>query len=230
MISTATARSIIWQTDGTADDNRSWNCGVEGPTDDVAIEKLRNQQAKNFLTATIMSLGVPMFVMGDEVRRTQLGNNNAYCQDNEISWFDWSMVEKHADLVRFVTLLNARRLRRDVEHERRRMSLNQLIRGAKKAWHGVKVGQPDWASHSHSLAFEFELQQQGLHGYIIMNAYWEQLDFELPPSFTSWRRWIDTSLDSPFDIVPWQSTVPLSERVYRAAGRSVVVLFEEAPP
>jgi isoamylase len=212
-----------------AEDNRSWNCGVEGPTEDAAVEKLRNQQVKNFLTVTMMSLGVPMFVMGDEVRRTQLGNNNAYCQDNDISWFNWKLVDKHADLHRFATLLNARRLRRDMEHERRRVSLNQLIRDAKKAWHGVKVGQPDWAGHSHSLAFEFEVRQQGLHGYFIVNAYWEPLDFELPPSAVSWRRWIDTSLTAPLDIVLWQMAAPLPGHVYRAAARSVVVLFEEAP-
>ncbi len=212
-----------------ADDNRSWNCGEEGPTDDVAVETLRNQQIKNFLTVTMLSLGVPMIVMGDEVRRTQLGNNNAYCQDNEISWFDWTLVDKHAALHRFVTLLNAERLRRDVEHERRRISLNQLIRCATKAWHGVRVGQPDWTNQSHSLAFEFEVRRRRLHGYFILNAYWEPLDFELPPSAVSWRRWIDTSLKSPLDIVPSQIAVPLSDRVYRAAGRSVVVLFEEAP-
>ena len=110
-----------------ANDNRSWNCGVEGPTDDPAVEKLRNRQVKNFLTVTLMSLGVPMILMGDEVRRTQRGNNNAYCQDNEISWFDWTLVEKHADVHRFVSLLIARRLLRDVEHERQRVSLTTML-------------------------------------------------------------------------------------------------------
>ena len=88
-----------------ANDNRSWNHGVEGPTDDPAIEKLRNRQVKNAFTLTLMSLGIPMFVMGDEVRRTQNGNNNAYCQDNETSWFDWTLLDKHADVRRFVSLL-----------------------------------------------------------------------------------------------------------------------------
>ena len=112
-----------------ADDNRSWNCGVEGPTDDPAVERLRNRQVKNFLTVTLLSLGVPMILMGDEVRRTQHGNNNAYCQDNEISWFDWSLLEKHADVHRFVSLLIARRSLRDVEHERQRLSLNNFLAG-----------------------------------------------------------------------------------------------------
>ena len=85
-----------------ANDNRSWNCGVEGPTNDPAVEKLRNRQVKNFLTVTLLSLGVPMILMGDEVRRTQQGNNNAYCQDNETSWFDWTLLTKHADVLRFI--------------------------------------------------------------------------------------------------------------------------------
>src|SRR4029450_7867177 len=101
--------------------------GVEGATDDPAIERLRNRQVKNFLTTTMLSLGLPMILMGDEVRRTQRGNNNAYCQDNEISWFDWTLVKKHADLHRFVRLLNAHRRMRDVEPERQRLSLNQVL-------------------------------------------------------------------------------------------------------
>src|SRR4249920_2712175 len=133
-----------------SNDNRSWNCGVEGPTEDPAVERLRNRQVKNFLTVTMLSLGMPMILMGDEARRTQSGNNNAYCLDNETSWFDWTLVDKHADVHRFVTLLNARRLMRDVEHERQRVSLNQLIQRARQEWHGVKVGQPDWGDHSHS--------------------------------------------------------------------------------
>ena len=84
-----------------ASDNFSWNCGVEGPTDDPAIDALRRQQIKNFLTILLMSEGRPMLLMGDEVRRTQQGNNNAYSQDNAISWFDWDDVERHAEMHRF---------------------------------------------------------------------------------------------------------------------------------
>src|SRR5262249_33294437 len=91
-----------------ADDNRSWNCGVEGPTDDPAVESLRNRQVKNHLALTLMSIGMPMILMGDEVRRTQGGNNNAYCHDDPSTWFDWSLQEKHADVRRFLSLLAAR--------------------------------------------------------------------------------------------------------------------------
>src|SRR5260370_13353764 len=136
-----------------ANDNRSWNCGVEGPTDDPAVENLRNRQIKNLLTCTMVSLGMPMITMGDEVRRTQRGNNNAYCQDNETSWFDWTLISKHADVHRFVRLLIARRLSSDLQAEFPRGTLNQLLRESNKAWHGVGLNQPDWRNLSHSLAF-----------------------------------------------------------------------------
>jgi glycogen operon protein len=208
-----------------ANDNRSWNCGVEGPTDDATVEKLRARQVKSFLTVNLMSLGVPMILMGDEVRRTQGGNNNAYCHDNELSWFDWSLVEKNAEILRFVKLLCARRRLRTAQRER--VSLSDMLREAKKAWHGVKVDQPDWGDHSHSVALGGELRSEGLHFHLILNAYWKPLEFELPrpECGTPWRRWIDTSLDSPHDIVPWDDAPPISGNAYRVESRSVALLF-----
>jgi len=210
-----------------ANDNRSWNCGVEGPTDDPAIEELRDRQVKNFLTVTMLSIGVPMFVMGDEVRRTQGGNNNAYCHDDESTWFDWSLVEKHADLHRFVKLLLARRLLRDVTHEVRRQSLTEMLEHAKKGWHGVKVNEPDWGEDSHAIAFSAELQEERLSFHLILNGYWEALEFELPPTGAKghWRRWIDTSLPSPQDIVEWKSAPQVLDRMYQARPHSVVMLY-----
>jgi glycogen operon protein len=208
-------------------DNRSWNCGVEGPTDNPDVEKLRNRQIKNFLTVTMLSVGMPMLLMGDEVRRTQLGNNNAYCQDNEASWFDWTLLTKHADVHRFVTLLNSRRVLRDPEPERQRVSLCQLLRGVNLAWHGVKLNQPDWGESSHSIAFTVEAGDLLFH--VILNAYWQPLDFELPPldnaAENPWRRWIDTALDSPHDILEWAKAEPLHGYNYRADSRSMVMLY-----
>jgi glycogen operon protein len=212
-----------------ANDNRSWNCGVEGPSDDPEVEALRRRQVKNFLTVTMLALGVPMIWMGDEVRRTQYGNNNAYCQDNELSWFDWRLVEKHADLLRFVKLLLQRRLRRDITSEKQRKTLNQLLREGKGSWHGTSLNQPDWSDHSHSLAFSAELRQDKLLVYFILNAYWEPLRFALPPLPAQlrgqWRRWIDTALDSPHDITDWRAAPAVGGSSYQAAARSVVVLF-----
>ena len=211
-----------------ADDNRSWNCGVEGPSDDPEIEQVRNRQVKNFLAITMLSLGVPMFVMGDEMRRSQRGNNNAYCQDNETSWLDWTLLDRHADLHRFVRLLAPMRLMRDVERERQRVTLNQLLRSSKHAWHGVKLLQPDWSPWSHCLAFGVELPLQGLRMHVILNAYWEPLEFELPPARSidaAWRRWIDTGLAPPQEIVEWQMAPAVSGKTYQAGPRSVVVLL-----
>ena len=110
-----------------ADDNMSWNCGVEGPTDDAAIEALRNRQVKNFFALALLAAGTPMLLMGDEMRQTQGGNNNAYCQDNETSWLDWRLLDRHADIHRFVRELNAFRQRRDVVGEGSVLSLNELL-------------------------------------------------------------------------------------------------------
>lgn len=212
------------------DDNRSWNHGVEGPSDDPAVEKLRNRQIKNFLTITMLSAGIPMILMGDEARRTQFGNNNAYCQDNETSWFDWRLLAKHADIHRFVTLLSARRGLRKPEIERQRISLNRLLRGTNLTWHGIKVGQPDWQKSSHSIALTVEMPDESVIVHLLANAYWEALDFELPQigrAGISWRRWINTALDSPQDIVYWEAALPVPSSAVRAEPLSVIVLFAE---
>ena len=215
-----------------ANDNRSWNCGVEGPCGDPAIETLRERQIKNFLAVTLLSLGIPMILMGDEARRSQFGNNNAYCQDNETSWFDWNLVRQHAGLHRFVELMAARRALRKMDTERQRLSLNQLLRGAVKAWHGVKLHEPDWSQQSHSLAFSAEVPEENLFFYLIFNAYWESLEFELPEerhiAGHHWRRWIDTSLGSPHDIQDWPAAPVITGRTYRVGPRSVVVLIAAA--
>jgi glycogen operon protein len=211
-----------------ADDNRNWNCGMEGPSADPEIERLRTRQVKNFLTVTMLSLGLPMLTMGDEVRRTQRGNNNAYCEDNEISWFDWTLLAKHVDVHRFVRLLIARRLSRDPGAELERLSLHDFLCASRHAWHGVKLGQPDWNPRSHSLAFGAELRKEGLHLHLILNAHWDALDFELPPVVSggdAWRRWIDTALDTPNDIVDWREAEAVTAQSYKAEAHSVVVLI-----
>jgi glycogen operon protein len=116
----------------------------------------------------------------------------------------------------------------DTEPERQRLSLTQVLRSAKRAWHGVKLGRPDWAVSSHSLAFSAETQHDQLLVHVILNAYWEPLDFELAPLSGSdplWRRWVDTSLESPDDILEWDAARPVPGRVYRAGPRSVAALF-----
>jgi isoamylase len=211
--------------DGT-NDNRSWNCGVEGDTCDARVDALRNRQVKNLLSCTLLSLGMPMIGMGDEVRRTQRGNNNAYCQDNETSWFDWSLIPEHADVHRFVKLVVERRLARHLGDGYEGETLNQWLRQSNRAWHGVRLNQPDWSDGSHSLALSAENRQEKYLIHYILNAYWEPLDFELPRGGNaSWRRWIDTSLESPEDIVGWQEARPCVGPMYRVGPQSVAVLY-----
>ncbi len=184
---------------------------------------------KNFLTATLLSIGMPMILMGDEVRQTQRGNNNAYCQDNEMSWLDWGLLKKHADVHRFVRLLCARRVMRGVEHERQRMTLNQLIQQANKSWHGAKRDQPDWSESSRCIALTVELRAAGVFVHLMFNAYWEPLDIELPRELR-WRRWIDTAEDAPNDIADWRDAPPVSGNTYHVDSRSVVVLIADGQP
>jgi glycogen operon protein len=212
------------------DFNMSGNSGVEGPTDDPAIEAIRRRQVKNFLVVNMLSLGVPMLLMGDEVRRTQGGNNNAYCLDDPTGWFDWSGPERHPDILRFTKGLIRMRRRLatllDVPDE---TNLLDLLANASLEWSGVRVGQPDLAESSRSVALTLRAGPGALH--IIFNAYWEPLDFELPPLDHGygpvWRRWIDTSLDSPNDIAPWDSAPELASPTYQAEARSTVVLFAD---
>ena len=215
-----------------ANDNESWNCGVEGPTDDPAIEALRTRQIKNFFAVEMLAAGTPMLLMGDEVRRTQQGNNNAYCQDGPISWFDWTLFERHADLHRFVKTLNAFRQRRDVVKEAG-MSLNELLRRAPIEWHGVALNRPDWSDHSHSLAFTLRSLRARFLLHVMLNAYWEPLTFQLPAvpadSQHPWRRCIDTALASPDDIAPWETAPAVEAAAYVAQARSVVLLALALP-
>lgn len=209
--------------------NLSWNCGVEGPTEDLKIERLRKQQIKNLLTINLLALGVPMLLMGDEVRRTQNGNNNAYCQDNEISWFDWSLLEKHADIHRFVKELIGFRLSLNVYKDVHGVPLQRLLETAQLDWHGIKLGKPDWGDQSYMLAFTVRGRRGLFH--IIFNAYWKMLKFELPPTaeqgLAPWRRIIDTSLDSPDDFCAPKSAPVVDSASLNVAARSTVVLVAQ---
>ncbi|MDJ0720539.1 MAG: glycogen debranching protein GlgX [Desulfobacterales bacterium] len=207
-------------------DNRSWNCGVEGPSDEPDVERLRCRQVKNFFVINLLALGVPMILMGDEMRRTQRGNNNAYCQDNEINWLDWRLLERYGDIHRFVRKMIRLRLSLDVFQQERGQSLNQFLQSSRIDWHGIKLYQPDWSDHSHSLAFT--VQGRDLLFHIIFNAYREPLEFELPPLPSeppaAWRRIIDTYRESPDDIGDMSRAPVVDGQTYCVQAHSVVLL------
>ena len=218
--------------------NLSWNCGIEGPTDDEAIERLRCRQVKNLIASLLTSLGTPMLLMGDEMRRTQGGNNNAYCQDNEVSWLDWRLLDRHRDLHRFVRALILHRLR-GIEMGRREsfgLSLNELLRRAEIDWHGVRLGCPDWSDDSHSIACTVRSGQPYLPVWLhlMCNAYWESLDFELPSvpetAGLGWQRWIDTARDLPEDIIDPPTAPPVTGTRYRVMPRSFTALYARIDP
>jgi isoamylase len=212
-------------------ENLSWNCGAEGPSGDPEVERLRNRQVKNFLTLTLLAVGTPMLLMGDEVRRTQRGNNNAYCLNDETTWFDWDLVVKHADVHRFAKELVTLRTSRNLPVERSDMTLRELLKDQPVMWHGTKLQAPDWGHDSHTLAATVRLFGGHAQLHLIVNAYWEALEFELPPPGDApavWQRLIDTSLDSPNDVCAWADAPTVTHSTYVAQPRSVVLLIATA--
>jgi glycogen operon protein len=175
---------------------------------------------RNFLTMLLISQGVPLMLQGDEFGRTQVGNNNAYCQDNEASWLDWGLAEKNAGLLRFTRMMIALRKRHFA------LSREQFIN--RVTWHGTRVGDPDWTGKSRTLAF----QMHGSHGqpdiYVMFNSLWEPLRFNMPPHSGQWRwrRLVDTNLPSPNDIVEEKDAVRLNPGDhYIVSARSAVILI-----
>ena len=194
--------------------NLSWNCGVEGPTTDPAINELRARQRKNFAAILLFSHGVPMILSGDELGRTQQGNNNAYCQDNDVSWLNWDMAKTNADLLRFFQLMIAFRkrcpmLRRDT------FALDGET-GFHVTWHGTKRMSADWSPESRSVAMQWtQLHTDGSRDdlHFIAHAHWEDREFELPDiGKRKWFRLVDTALPSPQDIAEEGQEFPLSSQ------------------
>ncbi|MCG8423280.1 MAG: glycogen debranching protein GlgX [Proteobacteria bacterium] len=217
------------------DYNLSWNCGHEGPTDDPVITALRRQQTKNAVAMLLLSQGVPMLVMGDEVGRTQGGNNNPYCHDSEVSWLDWSLLERNRDLFRFFKHFIAFRKAHPVLRSSQHLTGTDTTGSGFPdiSWHGVVAWQQDHSYGSRTLAFML-CGQPARPGqtvadiiYVAMNMHWEDHDFELPrlaPEL-AWHGFADTAAPSPDDICPPGSEPSLSDqRAVAVKARSVVVL------
>jgi isoamylase len=212
------------------DNNLSWNCGTEGPTDCVEIESLRKQQIKNFASILMLSQGIPMFVAGDEVCRTQQGNNNAYCQDNELNWFDWTLPRKNADVLRFWQKMIAFRKAHPIVHRTRFFTGLVNERDLPDiSWHGFKLGSPEWSNpEARSLAFTLGGVGGEADIHVMFNTSWESANFDLPVAgHRSWFRSVDTSLPSPDDIVDANSEVRIEGASYIVNARSCVILISK---
>ncbi|MGF1499783.1 MAG: glycogen debranching protein GlgX [Elainellaceae cyanobacterium] len=214
--------------DGT-NENYSWNCGIEGITDDPQINALRLRQIKNLLTILFISQGTPMLLMGDEVRRTQSGNNNGYCQNNPLSWFNWDAIHAHQEVLRFVKQLIAFTQSLALFRQRSILKINYHRHRPHIIWHGVMLGQPDWSDDSHSLAFTLHHPQAGETLHVMLNAYWQPLTFELPPLQRDqhWHRIVDTAKPYPEDIFGPQGAQLIADDTYRVGDRSAVVLVAD---
>ncbi len=174
-------------------DNLSWNCGVEGPSDDAGVEALRERQIRNLTTLQFLSQGVPMIVAGDEIRRTQHGNNNAYCQDNEISWFNWDLVGKNAGTFSFFQGITRFRLQNSALRRSSFFDGSVNARGVPDlSWHGTELNRPDWSPGSRTLAFTLGGQADEPDLHVMVNMHWEDHDFALPAD-RAWKRAVDTS-------------------------------------
>jgi glycogen operon protein len=210
------------------DENDSWNCGVEGPAQDPEILNLRRRQVRNLVATLMLSQGVPMILAGDELGRTQRGNNNAYCQDNEISWVDWGMIESNQELLRFVKNLIA--FRKTHLLFKQREFIGHAAEGIPRIiWHGVRLYQPEWW-HPHTLAVELQFNGQDSDLYFIFNAFSDQLVFELPKPAAGkrWFRLLDTFLASPHDIAERDREESLDQgETYWAAPHSFVGLIQK---
>jgi len=203
--------------DGPAE-NFSWNCGYEGddgvPAD---VMTLRRRQIKNFWTILLLSNGTPMIRMGDEFLQTQGGNSNAYNQDNMTSWLDWSRQSANADIFRFARLLISFR------NAHPAICRSRFWRGD-VSWYGTSGG-PDFGSDSHTLAYAIHgASQNDTDIYVMVNLYSEKLDFAFQDPGT-WKRVVDTSLDSPLDIAE-PGSEPILPPLTTLAARSVVVAIK----
>jgi isoamylase len=215
-----------------ANDNNSWNCGVEGPTDDPGVNRLRTRQMKNAMLLLFASQGVPMILAGDEVARSQQGNNNAYCHDGPLTWFDWSLTDRNTELLRFVrgciAFRKAHPLLRAREHP---VGADRAEAGYPDvSWHGVQPWAADWSPTSRLLA----MMRSGRgpdgdvdHVYLAANAHWEGHAVELPalPPGLRWHLFADTAAAAPADVaVAGQEPELADQRSIEVGPRAAVLL------
>lgn len=215
--------------------NNSWNCGCEGETDNAAINELRHRQVKNAVTMLMVSQGIPMILSGDEMGNSQKGNNNAYCQDNEIAWLDWNDLERNADIFRYFSkIIKFRRMHKVLRYEDNLRHQDYLGHGYPDfSWHGIKAWQPESGHDNLTLAFMLNGRYAETDGvpddfiYVAMNMHWEMHGFELPqlPQGMAWHVFANTGMATPYDIFePGEEPVVENQNEVLVGPRSIIVL------
>ncbi len=210
------------------DANFSSNYGVEGETTDAKINKLRLRQAKNFMLLNLFAMGTPMILMGDEILRTQHGNNNAYCQDNELSYLKWQITPMQREMYNFTKSLLSYRVSRGRMTFKSMYSLADAIKENRVIWHGVEPDKPDWSDTSHSIGMTVYSDSHNAYYYMFVNAYWEGLHIKIPnvpkSPHQKWLRVVDTSLPPPEDVHADAKALPEIGHFYYIQSRSILVL------
>lgn len=216
-------------------DNCSWNCGAEGWTEDRGINLLRQRQMRNAIALLMVSQGIPMLLMGDEMGRTKKGNNNTYCHDNELNWLDWNFLQQNSAFFRFVkyciAFRHAHPVLRNPQHFQNRDYVGSGY--ADITWHGTQAWQANWSNHTHTLAFML-CGKHALRGtvednyiYVAMNTHWESHWFGLPdlPNNLQWHIFVNTGCQSPNDCyVPGTEPLLSNQSGMLIGDRSVVIL------
>jgi glycogen operon protein len=224
-----------------SDDNHSWNCGVEGETDDPKVEALRKQMMKNFACYLFFASGTPMILGGDEFARTQQGNNNAYCQDNELSWFDWDAVERNRDMVEFFRKAIAMTRRFPVLQQRKFYLGKDLDDDGVPdlTWYSPDLGTPRWQdADAHTVCMQLDASEDGSDDggvqrlFFVFNGHYESQWVRLPqlPAGLAWHRAIDSSLASEEDFLDPGAELKIDPSDhYLVNPRSTVVLLAQLP-
>jgi isoamylase len=214
-------------------DNDSWNCGAEGVTSDPNILALRQRQMRNAIALLMVSQGVPMLLMGDEMGRSQEGNNNTYCHDSELNWLDWNLLRVNAAFFRFVKNCIAFRNTHAILRNRQYFQQKDYLHVGYPdiSWHGEQANHPDWEDDTRTLAFMLCGKYAKHHGddfiYVAMNVHWKAHSFELPrlPVGLKWHIFANTAMQPPEDIWEPGNEPILQEQSWMMVGeRSVVIL------
>lgn len=225
--------------DGSGD-NFSWNCGVEGETKSPTVLKLRKRLVKNAAAVLMVSQGIPMFLAGDEIGNSQFGNNNVYCQDNEISWLNWEDLDKNYEFFRFfrnmIEFRKAHPILRMYDHLQ--AEDHRGLGSADISWHGLRPNEPDWSEESRQLAFMLNGQYAESPGgcrddfiYVAMNSHWEKAEFELPalPAGMKWHVFCNTGQNYPDEITSAGAEIPIRGKKIKLIGRSLSILVGKYP-
>jgi len=213
-----------------SNNNLSWNCGVEGPTDIPDIQQLRRQQVRNFLSILFLSHGEPLLLMGDELGHTRRGNNNPWCQDNDLNWLNWQLAGDDNNLLKYTRQLVEFTSQLQILQENRFWKATSPTATGDISWHGAKTGEPDWSPESRAIAYSLEHQGGAERLHVVLNSHSEDSEFELPalPRGERWLRIIDTSREAPETFRHPTIAPPIDGKTIAAPAHSVVVLLADS--